>query len=247
MARVLLLAGTTEATSLAERLVPAGFDVISSLAGVTRTPRPRPGRVRTGGFGGTAGLERYLRDQAVDVIIDATHPFASNMPFHAARAAERVGVPRCRVLRPAWKVTDGDRWVQARDLTAAFDAVVALGARRVFLTTGRQSIGPFATSSGFDLVVRAIEAPEILPSFAVVVLDRGPFGIDDELSLMAAYAVDAVVTKNSGSEATAAKLVAARRLGLPVVMIERPPQPRGIVVSSVHEALAWLTAISNAN
>ncbi|MFV0523338.1 MAG: cobalt-precorrin-6A reductase [Acidimicrobiales bacterium] len=245
MSRVLLLAGTTEATALAEWLVPAGFDVISSLAGVTRTPRPRPGRLRTGGFGGTPGLERYLRDEGVDVLIDATHPFATQMPFHAARAADRVGVPRCRVLRPAWEVTDEDRWVPARDLTAAFDAVLALGARRVFLTTGRQSIGPFATSPELDLLVRAIEAPEILPASAIVVLERGPFGVDAEVSLMRSHAVDAVVTKNSGGDATAAKLVAARRLGVPVVMIERPSQPGGIIVSSVDDALRWLAAISD--
>ncbi|MCX7619290.1 MAG: cobalt-precorrin-6A reductase [Acidimicrobiales bacterium] len=243
MARVLVLAGTTEATELATELEAHGTEVISSFAGVTSTRRSRPGRIRTGGFGGVAGLEQYLTDEGIDALVDATHPFAARMPFNAARAAAAVGVPRCRVLRPPWLPTVGDRWVSVPDLAAAHDAVHSLGARTVFLSTGRQSIGPFASDTDLQLVVRSIEPPEGLPSSAAVVLSRGPFNVDDECQLLQSHAVDVVVTKNSGGDATAAKLVAARQLQLPVVMIERPPQPNGPIVETVDLALSWLTTV----
>ncbi len=240
MTRVLLLAGTTEASDLARRLAAEGIDVISSLAGVTRAPAPRPGRVRSGGFGGAAGLRRYLAEERIDALIDATHPFAATMPFHAAAAAGALGVPRCRVLRAPWSAQDGDRWIAVPDLARAHDAVHALGARRVLLTTGRQSIGAFATCPTVDLVVRAIEAPAGLPAGAIVLLERGPFRLADERRLLLEERVEVVVTKNSGGTATAAKLAAAREIGVPVVMIERPPQPPGTIVATAGDALRWL-------
>jgi precorrin-6A/cobalt-precorrin-6A reductase len=240
VSRVLVLAGTTEASTLAERLAAAGVDVTSSLAGVTTHPRPRPGRVRVGGFGGAVGLAEFLRVERVDALIDATHPFAAQMPFNAATAAGAAGVPRCRVLRPAWVAGADDRWMPVPTLDAAREAVRRLGARRVLLTVGRQSARAFADGVDVTLVVRAIEPPTDLPPSAHVVLDRGPFDLDAERRLLAEHRIDALVTKNSGGDATSAKLVAARLAGIPVVMVERPPQPAGPVARTVDEALSWL-------
>lgn len=240
MTRVLLLAGTTEATELAERLDDVGVEVISSFAGVTRERRPRPGRLRLGGYGGAIGLADYIRLESVDIVVDATHPFAAQMPFHVAAAADATGIERCRVLRPAWVAGDNDRWTSVVDLAAAPAAVRALGARRVLLTTGRQGSSVFGSCDDLELVVRSIEAPIGLPDSATIVLDRGPFDVDAELALMRRHGIDVVVAKNAGSDATAAKLVAARRLGLPVVMIDRPAQPDGHVVATVAEAMAWV-------
>jgi len=241
MSRVLLLAGTTEATRLAEALAD-DHDVISSLAGATRAPAPRPGRLRTGGFGGAAGLADYLRHQQVEAAIDATHPFAAVMPHNAAAAAAVAGVPLCRVLRPPWRPGPGDRWVEVADLTAAAEALEALGAQRVLLSVGRQSTGPFASVDAWFLV-RAIEPPTVLPARHEVLLDRGPFALDGERRLLRDHAVDAVVTKNAGGAATAAKLTAARELGLPVVVVARPPQPEVTTVGEVAQALAWLARV----
>ena len=169
------------------------------------------------------------------------------MPHHAAAAAAAVGMPRLRLLRPAWTPVPGDRWIEVDDLPAAADALVDLGARRVLLTTGRLDLPPFARVAereGTHVLVRSIEPPDplLLPS-ATVLLDRGPYTVDGETELLREHGVDAVVTKNSGGAATAAKLEAARACGVPVVMVRRPPQPSGPLAATVDEALAWLAGV----
>lgn len=241
--RVLLLAGTAEAADLAGRLAddPA-YDVTASFAGHTRSPAPLPCPVRTGGFGGIDGLVAALRAAETDALVDATHPFAAVMPHHAAAAASHLGLPRLRLLRPPWEAGPDDRWVDVDDLTEAAAALRTLGARRVLLTTGRLELAPFAGVDGAHMLVRSIERPDPLPlPSATVLLDRGPYTVDDEVALLREHAIDAVVTKNSGGAATAAKLAAARSLGVAVVMVRRPPQPEGPTVATVDEAQAWLT------
>lgn len=238
--RLLLLGGTTEATALAERLAGrADVEVTTSFAGRTAAPRAATGRTRVGGFGGPEGLAAHLRDEGVDVLVDATHPFAARMRWHAAAAAEDVGIPRLRVERPGWVEGPGDRWTRVPDLAAAADAVRPH--RRALLTTGRQELAPFAACPDTWFLVRAIEAPDPqpLPS-AEVVLERGPFTVEGERALMEEHAVEVVVTKDSGGEATVAKLHAALTLGLPVIVVDRPPSPPGPLARSVDEALAWL-------
>jgi precorrin-6A/cobalt-precorrin-6A reductase len=244
MTRVLILAGTSEATELARRLAGeyarGKLEVISSFAGVTRAPVDRPGYVRSGGFGGVDGLARYLVDEAVDVLVDATHPFAATMPFNAAAAAERVGTAYCRLLRPPWVESAGDRWIPVSSSAQAPDAVRRLGVRRVLLTIGRQGAAAFADADDLELVARSIEAPTGLPATTTIVLDRGPFDVDAELRLLSEHRIDVLVSKNSGGAAVSAKLTAARLLGLPVVIINRPPQPDGTLVETVDEAMSWL-------
>ncbi|MCU1355866.1 MAG: cobK [Acidimicrobiales bacterium] len=240
MTTVLLLAGTSEATRLADALVREhDVDVLSSLAGVTTNPVRRLGRLRTGGFGGTDGLIAHLRQDRPDVIVDATHPFAAVMPHHVADASAATGIPSCRLLRPAWEPVVNDRWISVGDLPAAAAALEVLGSRRPLLTVGRQSTWAF-TGSHAHVAIRAIDAPDEMPDDHHLILDRGPFGFDDELALLRDLRIDAVVTKNSGGNATEAKLTAARQLGLPVVMVERPAQPAVTVVSDVDHAVAWV-------
>ncbi len=238
--KLLILGGTAEAVELARACAArSNVVVISSLAGRTRAPSLPPGEVRIGGFGGVAGLVRFLADRAIDRVIDATHPFAVRIGAHAALACRETGVPRLRLLRPPWTREPGDQWTEVADLTEAAQRLPGLG-RRVFLTVGHQDLEAFA---GTDLwfLVRTVDAPGALPlRQGQWLAGRGPFAVEDELALLRAHGIDVLVTKASGGAATYAKLAAARQLGLPVLMVRRPPPPPGPVVDSVEAALAWL-------
>ena len=239
--RVLILGGTTEAVALAEACAARpGLQVLSSLAGRTRSPTLPAGEMRTGGFGGAAGLARFLGERDIDRVVDATHPFAVRIGAHAEEACRRTRVPRLRLLRPPWQREPDDRWTDVADLAEAARRLSQVG-RRAFLTVGHGDLEAF---EGLDVwfLVRTIEPPKTpLPlARAHWLAGRGPFAVEDELQLLRAHEIDVLVTKASGGEATYAKLVAARRLGLPVVMIRRPPPPPGPVVGSVDAALAWL-------
>jgi precorrin-6A/cobalt-precorrin-6A reductase len=237
--RVLLLGGTGEARWLAAALVERGDDVVSSLAGRVADPLLPPGEVRIGGFGGAEGLAAWLRVHPVRAVVDATHPFAATMTAHAARAAAATGTALLRLQRPGWRPQPGDDWRWVDTLEEAAAAVT--GFAHVFLTTGRTGLGAFAGLAG-EVLVRSVDPPEPpLPPRTTVVLARGPFTVEEELALMREHRVDVVVTKDSGSHLTEAKLTAARRLGVPVVVVRRPPLPPGVpVVATVEEALRWL-------
>jgi precorrin-6A/cobalt-precorrin-6A reductase len=246
--RVLLLAGSTEASAMARALdARDGCEVVVSFAGRTRTRVDMPGDVRVGGFGGIDGLVAYLRAERIDVVVDATHPFAATMPHHAAEACRIAGVAGVRVCRPPWIPTAADRWYPVGDLGAAAQQIGTLGARRVFLTTGRQELAPFAEMGDVWFLVRAIEAPDPMPlARATVILDRGPFAVDAERRLLLDHAIDLVISKNSGGSATAAKLEAARDLGVPVVMVDRPA-PAGLpTVATTADALVWFDGLVQA-
>lgn len=237
---MLVLAGTTEATELAHRLDEHGVAVISSLAGVTTAAVPRPGAVRVGGFGGVDGLAGYLRANDVDAVIDATHPFAAVMPFHVAAAAARTGVAHLRLRRPPWPRRDGDRWIEVAVMEDAPAALDAAGARRVFLTTGRQQIDVFRRCTEQWFLVRSIEPVRQPLTGAFEIRERGPFTLDGERRLFVEHRIDTLVAKNAGGGATVAKIDAARELGVAVVMVARPPEPPGVaVVTTVDDALAW--------
>jgi precorrin-6A/cobalt-precorrin-6A reductase len=239
--RVLVLGGTGEARRLATALVAAGVDVLSSLAGRTADPQLPPGEVRIGGFGGPDGLAAWLAANPVGAVVDATHPFAETMTASAAAAARLAGVPLLRLQRPGWSAQPGDDWRWVDSLEGAAAAVVGFDC--VFLTTGRQGLAAFAGLTAHCLV-RSVDPPEPpLPARTTVVLERGPFSLDDELALLREHDVEVVVTKDSGGSMTAAKLTAARELGLPVVLVRRPPLPPGVpTVATVDEALTWVRA-----
>jgi precorrin-6A/cobalt-precorrin-6A reductase len=241
--RVLLLGGTSEASALATELAhDERTELILSLAGRTEHPRVAHGQLRVGGFGGPDGLSAFLLDQSIDLVIDATHPFAAIMPFNAAQACRRSGVPLLKLYRPPWTPRPGDRWTSVADLGRAAARLVERGARRVLLTTGRQELEPFRALRGVSFVVRSIE-PTDLAGFddATALLARGPFVVEGERALFRAHGFDTLVTKNSGGSATAAKLEAARDLGVDVVMVDRPPVPVVPLVASVSEARLWVS------
>jgi precorrin-6A/cobalt-precorrin-6A reductase len=244
--RVLILGGTREARDLAGTASgEPGFEIVSSLAGRVRDPVLPAGPVRVGGFGGVDGLREWLAANDIDAVVDATHPFAGTISAHAAVAAAALDLPILHVRRPGWRAGPGDRWFRVPDTAAAANTVAGLG-DRIFLTIGRQEAGAFAALTLQWFLIRAIDPPTTaLPPEHELVLARGPFTVDEETRLLTEYRIDALVTKDSGGELTAAKLAAARIRGIPVVVIDRPPlSPGAVTVGSAATAWNWLRALS---
>ena len=244
--RVLILGGSSEGFALAERLArEPSLYVISSLAGRTRTRRMPVGEMRLGGFGGPDGLKTYLADEAIAAVIDATHPFARNMTHNAAKAAAAAAVPIVHCWRPEWRRGTRDRWIEVDTMTEAATAIPD-GASPTFLTTGRTDLAAFAGRSDIRFLARVIEpirpeAPnDVWPAQLAFIYARGPFRYDGERELLESRGVRCIVTKNSGGSAARAKLDAARDIGLPVVMVRRPPKPAGRHVATADEAVDWL-------
>ncbi|SDP96193.1 cobalt-precorrin-6A reductase [Lentzea jiangxiensis] len=233
---ILILGGTGEARELARRLTAGSAHrrVVSSLAGRVSNPALPAGEVRVGGFGGVAGLARWLRDNDVRAVVDATHPFARQITANAFEACAQAGVPLLVLRRPGFTPQPGWRWVDS-----VAEAARDLPGSRVFLTTGRQDLAEFADCPQWFLA-RMVEPPQPpMPRRVEVLLSRGPFTVDGELELMRSRSVDLLVTKDSGGSMTSAKLEAARRLGVPVVVVRRPPLPPAEVVADVDAAVRW--------
>ncbi|GGK89621.1 precorrin-6A reductase [Planomonospora parontospora subsp. parontospora] len=248
MLNVLVLGGTDEARRLAAALAGrAGTHVVSSLAGRVRDPKLPVGEVHEGGFGGPDGLAAWLAERRIGAVVDATHPFAARMTASAVEAVRRTGLPLLILRRPGWQAGPGDDWRRVPSLEAAAALLPALG-ERVFLTTGRRSLPVFADLDGLWFLARSVDPPEPpLPRRVEVLLSRGPFTREGELALMRGHRIDVLVTKDSGGQMTTAKLHAARELGLPVVVVQRPPAPGGVpAVPTVGEAVAWLETVAGA-
>jgi precorrin-6A/cobalt-precorrin-6A reductase len=240
MTRILLLGGTAEAAELAARL--AGDDrleTVTSLAGLTRLPTLVSGRMRRGGFGGPDGLAKFLKEERYDALIDATHPFAARIAAHAAEAAEIAGVKRVKLLRPPFERTAQDRFIPVPDMAAAA-AALPQGAR-VFLAAGRREIAAFALRADLWCLIRMIEPPttgEKLPA-GELILGRPPADPQEEIDLLVRHKISWIVSKDSGGQAVA-KITAARRLDLPVILIKRPPPPPGGTLPDVDAVLEWV-------
>lgn len=250
--RLLILGGTADAAELAGVAIARyrhRMTVISSLAGRTEIPGDIPGQVRVGGFGGVEGLVKYLRAEKIDFVIDATHPFAAAMSRHAALACAQAGVPRLALQRPDWPLTAGERRIAVPDMAGAAAKLRELGARRVFVTSGAKDLAALADLTEAWLLVRLIEPPAEPPPLAhyALIFARGPFTEVAEHGLMEEHGIDALLTKDSGGEATYGKVIAARDLGIPVVIIGRPASDVTNAVDNIEAALDWLEGLLKAD
>ena len=226
---------------MAHALAEAGVDAVYSYAGRTESPVAQPLPVRVGGFGGVEGLVAYLKAEGFTHLVDATHPFAAQMSRHAVEASRITGVPLIALEREPWAATEDDRWTHVPDFAGA---VAALGEtpRRVFLAIGRQNLDAFAGAPQHHYLLRLVDPPtEPLPlPQAEAVIARGPFTVEGDRALLRDHRIDVIVAKNAGGSGAEAKLVAARELGVPVVLIDRPRVPERKVARTVAEVMAWL-------
>ena len=225
---------------MAQALAAAGKDAVFSYAGRTDSPVAQPLPTRVGGFGGVAGLLDYLRAERIDAVIDATHPFAAQMSRNAIEACARAGVPLLGLERAPWVAGIGDHWVHVDSLAAAV-AALPDAPTRVFLAIGKQNLAGFAAKPHHYLL-RLVDAPDAPPlPDCTVLLARGPFEAEGDRALLIQHNISFIVAKNAGGSGAEAKLIAARALGLPVILIDRPTLPTRRVVGSVAEVMAWLS------
>ncbi|MEX3009925.1 cobalt-precorrin-6A reductase [Hoeflea sp. TYP-13] len=239
---LLILGGTREAAELAERLSAHDkIRIVTSLAGRTRDPELPASETRIGGFGGPDGLAAYLRDEGFDLIVDATHPFAETISANAAAAAELADVPLLRLQRPAWNPETGDDWQSVASLDEACRAIPQ--SARVFLALGRQYIDAFAEREDVFFVVRMVDLPQTPLPFASfeLVIGKPLDSPDREAALLRFHAITRIVCRNSGGDGSYAKIVAARDLSIPVIMIERPAITADRSFSTVNDLLAAIT------
>jgi precorrin-6A/cobalt-precorrin-6A reductase len=231
MKRILLLAGTGEARAIASTLKSDDrFDVIASYAGATSAPANLGIETRTGGFGGADGLASFVRDQGIDLLVDATHPFAVQMKTHAAS----LPVPVLHVVRPAWEAVRGDRWIDCTDLEDAAARLPA--ASRAFLALGQRHLEAFRIHPAMKWV-RSVENDDTDTRFHWIV--GSPGTVDKEHELLLGHRITHLVSRNAGGTAGYAKIEAARHLGLPVLMVARPQSPSGEQVATAEEAIRW--------
>ncbi len=246
MKKVLILGGTGDAVKLADQLVNIPeIEVISSLAGRTKKPSALVGQFRIGGFGGIEGLAKYLQENAIDFLIDATHPCAGQITINGAIASQIAQIPHLMLVRPQWEKLSGDNWIEVETVEASAQAIPDV-IKRIFITSGRQQLEPFLQRSQTYpdtwYLMRSIDPPDIELPNSQVLLDRGPFSLEQERELLREFQIEAIVSKNSGGAATYAKVAAARELGIPIVMVQRPAMPEGDKVTSIEEAIAWLNS-----
>lgn len=243
--KLLLLAGTGEARRIASALSPK-FNILASLAGATRGPVEMTCPVRIGGFGGPEGFRDYLKTENIGAVLDATHPFAGVMSHTAATICKSLGLPHVQLLRPAWVPGAGDDWYF---IDRAEDAASIVSPNAVvFLATGRQTLPGFANLRGRRLICRQIDPPDRPFPYenGQYLVGRPPFSVEDEVSLFRDLGVNVLIVKNSGGGASRSKLDAARLLGIPVILLNRPVQPDCSRVQTVEEAIVWVERLFSA-
>ena len=220
--KILILGGTKEAAELAETLVAEGHEVITSLAGRTREPKPVAGTTRTGGFGGASKLAEWIDQNFIDKVIDATHPFATQISDNANLACRMADVPLEKKTRQPWEQLAGDIWHQVDSLEQAAASIPP--SARVFLALGSQHLSAFSLRSDVHFVVRMVDPPEIPPQLPHHSLFLGRPSPDwiEEAKLLKDRNITHIVCRNSGGSGAYAKIIAARELAIPVILIKMP-------------------------
>jgi len=222
--KILVLGGIAESKRLAQQLIERGHEVIYSIAGLVRQPDLRC-ELHIGGFSsqdrtGAEGLGSYCLEHKIDLLLDATHPYAAGISANAVVAAKKVRIGCWRYTRPGWDATSYKNWHDFDDWGDLIPQISDF--QHPFFTTGASILEQLDRCAAHQqwIVRSARELPDI--DGIITINAIGPFNYEDELSLMRQYNVDVLISKNSGGRRLAGKLDAARSLGIPVFVQRRP-------------------------
>ena len=227
---------------MAEYISKTDVKATISYAGRVERVRPQPIPKRIGGFGGIAGLTAYLESENITHVVDATHPFASQMSHNAIAACQQANIPLIALTRPAWQATEEDNWHEVPNIAAAA-AALPNDSRRIMLAIGRMHLNQFYHRTEHFYLLRLVDAPDVPPAFPdhMTEISRGPFTTENDIALMQKHKIDLVVAKNAGGKGAYAKIAAARALGIKVIMITRPQIAGRCEVSSSEAVYHWLS------
>ena len=241
---LLILGGTTEASALAQIISKTNINARLSYAGRVSRLRNSPIEKRVGGFGGVSGLLKYLKLEKITHVIDATHPFASQMSKNAIEACTLASIPLAALTRPPWQKEIGDKWINVPNIEAAVQ-YLEQPKKRVLLAIGRQNLPLFYAQPQHNYVLRLVDPPERPLEFPdhSINISRGPFTIKNDTALFEKHKIELVVAKNSGGRGSYSKIEVARNLRVSVVMVERPKMPSRTEIFQVNAALNWVDQV----
>ncbi len=232
---ILLIGGTREAVLINEKLASrSDMKLVTSLAGRTKYPDNLSGEVLKSGFIAHDGMAAFMKKRAIDLVIDASHPYAVQISRKASDICDELGIRYLRYERPAWQEEPGDRWIRVSSVEEAVREAASFS--RLFLSIGRQEVSAFESLSPDLVLLRSVEPVSFtLPNGEVRhILEKGPFDLENEIRLLKEHNIQALVSKNSGGKAVYPKIEAARSLGLPVILLDRPASPEGEAVTSLE-------------
>lgn len=262
--KILILGGIGEALTLVRQCIDLRqsnptFQVIYSLAGRARVAE-LDCEVLVGGFGGAEGIQHYLVNNRISMVIDVTHPYAATMSQYAALACEQAVIPLLRYLRDPWQSTNKDQWLSVASCSEILDKTA--GFKRPFFTIGRSVLSlldrrrpanqhwfmrfieiDYPTTDQGAVNHSIIKHDKYFEN-CTVIKDIGPFSLSQEQDLLDRNNIDVLVSKNSGGSAVFAKIEAARELSIPIIMLDRPKIPTiSAQYSDLQELFARITEV----
>ena len=238
----MILGGTSEATQLSKLIALAKIKATLSFAGRVERTKTQPIPKRVGGFGGAEGLRDYLINNNITHVVDATHPFAEQISWNTFKACTELRIPFAALTRPAWLEEPGDNWKYVDSVKQAADKLTNYTPTTVFLAIGRIQVPEFKIAQHHRYILRLVDPYEgNLPLKTThTIVSRGPFKVDDDIRLMIDNKVNIIICKNSGGAGAVSKLLAGRRLELPVIMVNRPKPPKRTTFYEAAEIMEWL-------
>ncbi len=249
--KIFLIAGTQDGRKLAEILLNHGFEVTASVvsdygrkllepcAGIKINDKPLD----------KGELEKILRQENFNFLVDASHPYAKNVSANAISAAQEAQIFYIRYERA--EINFGYEKIFPVDSYEEAAVKAAQLGKNIYLTTGSRNLKIFVESPALKdcfLTVRILPTAEVLAQCETlglspkqIVAMQGPFSTELNIELFKHAGAEVVVTKNSGQIGGAdTKLAAAKILNLPVVMINRPKISYPNLAKSFDEVLNFI-------